>query len=356
MRKTELNGIKIEYPDITGFVFNKSYVHAESETVSISSATVTIGDFGVKFNAYGKSVTGDYSDLVKCLFRDVDYRPTYGDVSKMTTCKSITSVLTVTTTDGEETQFEWTSFYIWGAMKQGEKYNYQNKLVIFQGHPFTAGIYINSPRDIYIVRDGDFSNKITLSLTEQGVYQIDLTVYGAEKTISIIDTNGRANVTTFDETFDYTFGYETMQELIRANIVNDYFEKKAYLRWINRHGNLSYWLFKMCDSETVISSDVFMRNDLNKWANSTGWAGTYGRRQMQSRSEYMTLCAPLISRKDYDFIMDMASSPIVDIWDDINGKWKGVTVIENDYIKDEAEEMSDFVAKIEFEPTLIQRL
>lgn len=355
MRKQLKEGVTIEYPDEIGFVFNRSYIHVEGSAVEIKAVTVTIGEGKVKYLAFNNSAMGDYSELVAFAFGDIVYQPEYYKNTTTEIGKRLETVINIETDEGV-VGFSWTTFYLWGVMKQGERYNEQKNLNIFYGYPFTASVYVSGARSLFVLPDGNHDNKQEVVIEQEGVYNFDLSVYGAKKFVQIVDIDGRGNVTTFDETFDYTFGSITATVLVNAVYNYCFYEKPVYMRWVNRHGNVNYWLFKMVEEDVDVTSGNEVRNDLGKWASSAGWAGTYGRRRTHERKEYVTLYTSLVDDETYRFLMDITSSPLVDMWNEESNKWQSVCISDGDYQRSLKYELNDFVIKLELEPTKIQRL
>ena len=95
-------------------------------------------------------------------------------------------------------------------------------------------------------------------------------------------------------------------------------EGGIYLRWIDRHGFIRYWLFAAGEETREIASDLsFIRNNLDDYL--YGYYGDNGRRQGYDRTDSIKLCAPLVDRDTFDMLQDLASSPVVDMY--LGGDW-----------------------------------
>ena len=133
-----------------------------------------------------------------------------------------------------------------------------------------------------------------------------------------------------------------------------------YLRWVNRHGYYCYWLFKRGDAQLVVSNDgEFIRNNMQDYSYKNGYHGGSGRKQRKTEENTLPVCAPLVDSDTYDFLFQLALSPVVDMYagKDCNGtdRWKAVNISVGTYSKTRAV-LQDFVAEIILPETRVQSL
>ena len=253
--------------------------------------------------------------------------------------------------------FSYTTFYVWGAMRAGETWNGRKKLTWFTHFPFSFGIYMSEADDLLVYADGRITSKL-IELAGQGIFEITSKVLKAgAKSYSIKDYGGKIQQATFDTTFDFTFYLKTSSSYTEMAVIKaDNTEKGIYLRWVDRHGFYRYWLFTQGDESRAISSETsFLRNNLGEYDDTIfGYLGANGRRQGYSREDTIPLCAPLVDSEAFDFLQDLTSSPVVDMYLGSN-KWQSVTIKAGTYTKTTAE-LQDFVCNLVINNTQIQQL
>ena len=133
-----------------------------------------------------------------------------------------------------------------------------------------------------------------------------------------------------------------------------------YLRWINRHGFYCYWLFKRGDESKQIANDgEFIRNNMQDYNYVNGYHGGSGRKQRKTEENTLLVCAPLVDSETFDFLFQLALSPVVDMYagKNVNGvdSWKAVNVSVVNFNKTRAV-LQDFVATIILPETRVQSL
>ena len=149
------------------------------------------------------------------------------------------------------------------------------------------------------------------------------------------------------------------KQSLLLRIDRDDTESGIYLRWIDRHGFIRYWLFAAVEETREIASDLsFIRNNLDDYL--YGYYGDNGRRQGYDRTDSIKLCAPLVDRDTFDMLQDLASSPVVDMylggdWTQEEDQWMSVTIKAGSYTKSKAC-LQDFVCEMIINNINVQRL
>ena len=362
MRQITTNNITIQYPDAVGFAFLPCIIKASGSGVASIEATISRESktYTYSVEAFADNCIMDYREYVQALFDGISFgNLDYSrEIQKSNLGANFNITVKVKNSDGSNIAiFSYTTFYVWGAMRAGETWNGRKKLTWFTHFPFSFGIYMNEADDLLVYADGRITSKL-IELAGQGIFEITSKVLKAgAKSYSIKDYGGKIQQATFDTTFDFTFYLKTSTRYTElASIKADNTEKGIYLRWVDRHGFYRYWLFTQGDESRAISSDTsFLRNNLGEYEDTIfGYLGANGRRQGYGREDTIPLCAPLVDSETFDFLQDLTSSPVVDMY--LGGdKWQSVTIKAGTYTKTTAE-LQDFVCNLVINNTQIQQL
>lgn len=362
MRTATNNDVTLQYPDEIGFCFNPCLFVLNGADIASVALSLTDGTTtqAASFDALDGKVYGDFREFVQTLFDDttfgnIDYK---AQSSNSQLGKAVTARLTAykLNDDGTETaaaEFEFTVFYVWGALALGETYNGHRVRTYFRGYPFTVGLYNDGTEGaVLIANDGVATSLITLD--GQGVFDVTIPKDTARAQYIISDFKGTLAATTFDDTYGLTFrkiGTGTYTEKARVNIV-DGVDDGLYLRWIDRHGFYCYYLFKKGAEQFAISDGgEYVRNNLLAYDQSYGYQGGAGRRQAYTRQDTVPVCAPLVDRDTWDFLLDIATSPVVDLFrgykaDGVTPSWQSVTIQAGTYTKAMRTPLQDFTLNI----------
>lgn len=362
MRQTEQNGITIKYADEIGFAFLPCIIKASGSGVASIEAKISRDSKAHTYSveAFADYCVMDYREYVQALFDGISFGGI--DYSQDTHQSNLGAEFSISVkvkdSDGNDlATITFTTFYVWGAMKAGETWNAPKKLTWFTHYPFSVGLYISEATSLLVYADGRVTSK-HLDLAGKGIYELTHSALRAgAKNYSIKNYGGKIQQATFDTTFDFTFYLKTSDSYTElAAIKTDNTEKGIYLRWVDRHGFYRYWLFAQGDESRAISSDTsFVRNNLGEYDDTIfGYLGANGRRQGYSREDAIPICAPLVDSETFDFLQDLTSSPVVDMYLGSN-KWQSVTIKAGSYTKTTAP-LQDFVCNLVINNTKIQQL
>lgn len=118
-------------------------------------------------------------------------------------------------------------------------------------------------------------------------------------------------MSVFDRTFDYTF-FQTGENVALINLTISNETAGHYLRWVDRHGNLQYFLFPMGDKEyknKLGSNSVLQDDDIN---------GLYFANIVRTRNIECTVthkcCAVNLPADIYEYVVTILTSPIIDLY------------------------------------------
>lgn len=370
MRKTEINGIKISYPEEVVMAFNPVVLDVESTDRVIDTLDVSVSeDLRMTFKAHANRCTADIRELIQGTLAtgELEYEPDYAAEKRTNETVHLLLTLLAKSSTGETLMEFATEIYaVWGALYQGETFNGGRRLTFFKGYPFAFGVFGGyndsdpsaTPDRLVIAADGTDTQQVDYG-EGVGIYNIPLTDTGARH-YEIYDVRGNMRSMVFDATFDTTFHLATNQgvrtKILDVDVADCRYEHPIYLRWVDRHGFICHWLFRQGERQTVTTTDgEFMRNNLPYWDEGTGWRGTNGRRQSYGREDTLQICAPMVDRQQFDTLQDIATSPIVDMYTKDTGTWVHVTVRNGTYTMQDME-LQDFTCEIVREAQHIQGL
>lgn len=115
----------------------------------------------------------------------------------------------------------------------------------------------------------------------------------------------------FDRTFDYTF-FQTGENVALINLQISHDTAGYYLRWVDRHGNLQYFLFTKGETQykNKLGSDKVLQDEAIN--------GLYFANIMRTRSLECTVtkkcCAVNLPSDIFDYVVTIVSAPIVDLY------------------------------------------
>nr|DAH52705.1 MAG TPA: hypothetical protein [Caudoviricetes sp.] len=361
MRQTTKNGITIKYADAVGFAFLPCIIKASGSGVASIETTISRDTRAHTYSveAFADNCIMDYREYVQALFDGISFGNL--DYTKEILQSKLGAVFNISvkvknSKGSDIATFSYTTFYVWGAMRAGETWNGHKRLTWFTHFPFSFGLYLNAASQILVGYEGVPNKFVKPGIA--GIVDINASVLPSKARYwNIYDFDGKIEQGTFTDVFDLTFAMAVSgKQSLLARIERNDTEKGIYLRWIDRHGFYRYWLFTQGDESRAISSDTsFIRNNLGEYDDTIfGYLGANGRRHGYSREDTIPLCAPLVDSETFDFLQDVASSPVVDMYLGDNN-WQSVTIKAGTYTKTTAE-LQDFVCNLVINNTQIQQL
>lgn len=261
MRTTTDSIGNISYPDEICFAFNPTYVKVEN--CSAKALTVSVTDYttthSMEVMCYNGTCVINLSRTLQLLF------DTYYIVNQRTK--------EVTVNVGS---FTFTTVVIWGYICPGERFGGSRTVRWFRFFPMTVSVF-----------DGQqFTERTT------------------------IESSGIRIGQSWDFTFDYTFQAGPAQTI---NFLVDDSRDGIFLRWIDRHGVLQYWLFSKGIKETKNNQGGneltmnYIDRELNSFRNI--------KRQQYFFSEItQALCAPNVTEEEYTMLESILTSPVIDLY------------------------------------------
>lgn len=362
MRQMVLSYANVYYPDELAFAFKPLMVIAESsgaKTIAKMDVEVTYGAVAhnATYYAHEGKVYANIDAFVRSFFTPSSFAVDYA-VAASATNTYIDGVganvdIYYTDTTDETTSLSFSC--VWGA----EDYGGEDSFFAFRDlrwwthYPFTLGVYIGQNGVAY------FGDGTSVAINK-GINSVT-PPQGAGDTIDAYTIEGGIVQSTFDQTFDITFQGTGGVVLGVARLhVDNTTQCGVYLRWVTRHGFFAYWLFEQRDIQFVTEAEkTFVREDFALYSDVYGFSNGAGVRQAMRRGRVVPLCAPLVNSFTYDYLTDLASSPLVDMYcgDDGNGvpQWMSVGVQPGTWQKTD-DELQDFLINIVEPYTPVQRL
>ena len=365
MRQTTTNNITIQYPDAVGFAFLPCIIKASGSNLSWIEVIIRYNNTERSYNVetLNDSCITDFKTYVQALFDGRIHAAYDWTIDYDSSVLYLQVGIEVNAYDDRDEQlasFDFRTNMVWGAPKYWETWNGYKRLTWFTHYPFTFGIYLSKLNANILIGYEGVPNKIEkIPINGMVDFYAGILPSGA-KYWNIYDYDGEIQQGTFDNTFDLTFRLTTGgKQLLLLRIDRDDAESGIYLRWIDRHGFIRYWLFAAGDETREIASDLsFIRNNLEDYL--YGYYGDNGRRQGYERTDSIKLCAPLVDSDTFDMLQDLASSPVVDMylggdWTQEEDQWMSVTIKAGSYTKSTAC-LQDFVCEMIINNINVQRL
>ena len=127
----------------------------------------------------------------------------------------------------------------------------------------------------------------------------------------------------------------------------------VFLRWLNRDGSLGYWLpTRSKTAGAVKAGNSFTRYYLPD--SSKPFAGHHVTMQDYTRTETWTLGATDLSEAEYNYLLGITTSPVVDMLDERN-EWVPVNIVPATYTRNQPRSGLDRRRELEIQITLPER-
>lgn len=363
MRNTVISSTTIEYPDVIGFAFTPCVVNVfgtswDSVVMDIVDK-VTSEEHHEERAMFGTSIFFDLREYVQgCFDSDRFGDISYKDAPENTNVGHLFEVTISLMKNGSVADsFVFSTFFVWGAMEVGERYNGERSLRWFKNYPFTIGLYTGVANTVKRSVDGADAGNVPLS--GQGVWNIPVVGLSPSSKLEISMPSVDTAPSTFDDTFDLTFK-SVGGDACKVVCDIDDSDEGVYLRWLDRHGFYCYWLFERGDESCKISDDgEFLRNNMMDYSSVNGYHGGTGRKQRKVVENTIPICSPLVDSETWDFLFDLCSSPVVDMYlgkdSDGNCRWQSVNVSIGTFSRTK-KSLQDFIAAIVMPEINVQSL
>jgi hypothetical protein len=345
MRTTNINGIEISYPNEISFCFNPEIIRLSGSS-NTTVVEVWYGDrvYSISIEPYNNIASLNISDITRLFFNSANL---FGEA----TGKKIDIYLR----QNGEVLFSFSTFCMWGSISVGERFNGSRVVTWFRAFPFTVSFYTSAGGSIYKKEDDNGYTGFNGN-TPQIVYQIDpFTLFNPRK-FGMILIEGDEASGTFDDTFDYTFDGAAETE-IEIKLIPDDCKDGIYLRWIDKHGFIQYYLFKSGErtNNTANAGETMPIDYQAEDRRFEGVSRQQGKDAIISQKIYVSL----VTQSEFDFLEGAYMSPVIDWYvgkDDI-GKdvWCPVNVQVGSLAR-ENRSLQDFIMVINYPSLITQKL
>ena len=265
MRTTTTSIGNLTYPDEICFAFNPTYVKLTD--CSLTSVNVRLsavaGSHVLDFKVYGGKLVANLARTIQLFF----------DTYTIIDCRTVN--VYVELLNGGDAVFGFHTIAIWGNIAPGETFNGPRLVRWFDKWPQLLSVFTGGT-----IQD--------LEVDDEQYYA----------------------VSPWDYTFDYTFRATAIANI---TFVHDKSEDGLFLRWIDRHGFLQYWLF---DKGVRKSKNSQGGNELTmNYVDGDGNSFRNIKRQQYFFSEVtQDLCAPNVSEEEYRMLEGILTSPVIDLF------------------------------------------
>ena len=316
---------RVEYPARYDFAFNPLLITVVEETGDVMrSAWIQIGDFLDERSPINGEITFDVGPYSCALF-DI------GNISdNRERIQPVSISVGVIDADGNSYSSDIQIDIIWGAIAPTEEYNGLTSCRWFSRFPMKLEFFAQAGAKVYKEIDGKGTHTLVSTVLDMGIASIDLSgAFEGDTVVRKAALSVGDFVNVFDETFDFTFAnYESEWEI---TLKKDDSPCGVFLRWIDKHGFMRYFLFSKGEESTE-SEDY---GDLleQKYSAFGRYYPNIYRQQGKSVTRKMNIAALHLTREEYEYVRSVAFSPVVDMYvgdDEGTASWLPVLVSSGD--------------------------
>lgn len=316
---------RVEYPARYAFAFNPLLITVVEETGDVmKSAWIQIGDFLDERSPINGEITFDVGPYSCALF-DI------GNISdNRERIQPVSISVGVIDADGNSYSSDIQIDIIWGAIAPTEEYNGLTTFRWFSRFPMKLEFFAQAGAKVYKEIDGKGTHTLVSTVSDMGIASIDLSgAFEGDTVVKKAALSVGDFVNVFDETFDFTFAnYESEWEI---TLKKDDSPCGVFLRWIDKHGFMRYFLFSKGEESTE-SEDY---GDLleQKYSAFGRYYPNIYRQQGKTVMRKMNIAALHLTREEYGYVRSVAFSPVVDMYvgnDEGTASWLPVLVSSGD--------------------------
>ncbi len=316
---------RVEYPARYAFAFNPLLITVVEETGDVMrSAWIQIGDFLDERSPINGEITFDVGPYSCALF-DI------GNISdNRERIQPVSISVGVIDADGNSYSSDIQIDIIWGAIAPTEEYNGLTSCRWFSRFPMKLEFFAQAGAKVYKEIDGKGTHTLVSTVSDMGIASIDLSgAFEGDTVVKKAALSVGDFVNVFDETFDFTFAnYESEWEI---TLKKDDSLCGVFLRWIDKHGFMRYFLFSKGEESTE-SEDY---GDLleQKYSAFGRYYPNIYRQQGKTVMRKMNIAALHLTREEYEYVRSVAFSPVVDMYvgdDEGTASWLPVLVSSGD--------------------------
>ena len=316
---------RVEYPARYAFAFNPLLITVVEETGDVMrSAWIQIGDFLDERSPINGEITFDVGPYSCALF-DI------GNISdNRERIQPVSISVGVIDADGNSYSSDIQIDIIWGAIAPTEEYNGLTTFRWFSRFPMKLEFFAQAGAKVYKEIDGKGTHTLVSTVSDMGIASIDLSgAFEGDTVVKKAALSVGDFVNVFDETFDFTFAnYESEWEI---TLKKDDSPCGVFLRWIDKHGFMRYFLFSKGDEST--ESEDYGELLEQKYSAFGRYYPNIYRQQGKSVTRKVSIAALHLTREEYGYVRSVAFSPVVDMYvgdDEGTASWLPVLVSSGD--------------------------
>lgn len=321
--------LRITYPNSIAFMYSRQPIIVEAlydAAADIKSVTIEVlhnstGTIHFETRAfYANRVEFDISRILQLMSTEVDdlTRRLRHDAGQ-----NLTESFTVDVTISDDQTYSDLALIIdlevmYGALDQGEIYGGHNQRRLWVNFPQTFNLWKNEEGEVAFVLDDAYIYP-DIDNDSAPCHECDLigTMLAAgelDEFMRMLPERPQRNIgLTWQKRIE--LGAEQSQQLRTVTLVPDYSKRDegTYLRWLNRRGEMSYYLFR--NSQLRASStveDTFSRYYPGDPATPIDGVLYNPLRAQYRQAREMVIGAVGVSRDEFEDLCDLASSPIVE--------------------------------------------
>lgn len=351
----------MHYPNATHFAFIPAIVRFTLTTssnitgfrliITSNNGEINIKDERAVFNG---QCTFDIQRALQMLFAEAEHsRIGYGEAFTDSPLKATAQVAVYTLAASVMTTYTTFSIdTIWGAISARESSGGIMRRKWFVRYPFTVDVFAKNGTSFDVLIDGKQSDIIFYNHNEDAEGATPYHRYLLNPA-RVIDPSTVARSVHIAVPHSLVLkNDEEVVGMVGYTLDIDRSANGVYLRWIDQQGRYCYYLFKEIGSaSTVSASSTWERNDMNvPTAYIDGMNIETSVRQSLSRKKTRSLGAKLVDSETYDFLLTLAQSVVVDIFDGYDANdaplWHRVNIVAGSYEKT-TKHYQDFIFSIE---------
>lgn len=319
--------LHIQYPNSVAFMYSRQpviinalYSASDIEKVSVEVHHTDSGLSHMEYRTlYNRRAEFDISRVMQLMADDVDALfQKLGHTAGRSLSEDFEMSVRVYTTDGEQYDvLSWVAVGMYGALDQGEIYGKHSQRRLWVNFPQTFNLWRDAHGETAFVMDDAYIYPDLLDT--YACHECDLigTMLAAgelDEFKQMLPGRPQHNIgLTWNKRIER--GQETDEELRIVTLVPDYSKRDegTYLRWLNRRGEVSYYLFK--DSQLRVTSSV--SDSFSRYYEGDPCTPVNGVLQNELKAQYreareMVIGASGVSLDEFEDLCDLASSPLVE--------------------------------------------
>lgn len=326
--ETDNQILTIQYPNSVAFMYSRQSVIIEAQQDSDNLEKVTLEvhhlDSGQSHSEsrafYAKRAVFDISRAMQLLAPEVDtlFQRRMSHTAGQSLSEAYEIIVRVHLTDGTVLEAaNWSIVGMYGTLDQGEIYGKHSQRRLWVNFPQTFNLWRDAHGETAFVMDDAYIYPDILDT--YACHECDLigTMLAAgelDEFKQMLPGRPQHNIgLTWNKRIER--GQETDEELRIVTLVPDHSKRDdgTYLRWLNRRGEVSYYLFKNSQLRVTTSvSDSFSRYYEGDPCTPVGGVLQNELKAQYREAREMVIGASGVSLDEFEDLCDLASSPLVE--------------------------------------------